>query len=218
MSIFNAIHPIQTRATAMIGVGAVGSAARRYALVAGMAAVLGAGGAVAAKAPGAGIPYRYLFTATSEQGEPLNAFLLRVAQRQRQFSDETGLEACGLIAKDPETDRYGIVVGTSEAHVGCVLYRALPAGMASTGESIHSHGNRKPYHMNAADIAFSRLAGIHARPGRGFSPNLYRFSKTDLAGSAGYLATPKGIVYHNGDGGAMSVASYESISIASTMP
>lgn len=154
-------------------------------------------GAVAGRASAA----EALFEATSQAGETKAAFLHRVGALMRQWSDGSTLEACGVIATDGE--RFGVVVKTSGSHLACASgSKAVPAGMQSTGETIHTHGTDRPFVVNDADAEFTGLrkgSPIHGQ-------RLDRFSRADYA-EPGYLAAPGGeLFYQEGKGTQRAVA------------
>lgn len=148
------------------------------------------------------LPYTQLFEAQSEGGESLDTFMARIAPRLRAWSDETTLEACAAIATDGE--RYAVIVGTSQSHLGCAIYSAkVPAGFRFTGESIHSHGGKARFKMNRADRIFAGVPeDVRSQSQRGtvYGQDLEKFSEIDLGGTAGYLATPSGVIYQDGAG------------------
>ncbi|WP_036041577.1 hypothetical protein [Bradyrhizobium yuanmingense] len=142
-----------------------------------------------------------LFEATSQPGEAKAAFLHRVGAQMRAWSDDSRHEACAVIASDGE--RFGVVVTTSGSHVACANnHRTVPAGMTSTGETIHTHGANLRFKANKAD---AKLAGY--REGWPVSgQKVADFSLTDYA-EPGYLAAPGGVLlYQNGKGTQREVA------------
>lgn len=147
--------------------------------------------------PGIGmVPYQKLFEDHSRAGESLDQFMSRIGPRLRAYSDRTGYEACGVIARGGDT--YGVIVGTNHAHIACVnAHSFVPAGMTSINETIHSHGGERPFRPNRADKA---LMGefLLAKPGdvsaRG--QTLDAFSPVDFSGGPGYLAIPFGRLLH----------------------
>lgn len=148
------------------------------------------------------VTYQRLFEAVSEPGETLDAFVLRVSPRLRAFSDETGFEACGVLASDGE--RFGVVVGTSHAHIACVnlsVYR--PEGMTSVNKTLHSHGSEGKFKPNRADLALQgqHMSGRYKRLNTVHGQKLDEFSDDDVRSGAGYLAGTQGRVYFQ-DGGA----------------
>lgn len=153
--------------------------------------------------PGFGpITYQHLFTQTSEAGETMDAFAARIAPRLREFSDATGFEACGVIATDGE--RFGAVIGTNGAHTACVNFHAkAPAGMAFTGQTIHSHTHKARYRANRSDLI---VLGSGARLGqvvRGGHPDL--FSDEDYA-APGYMVSTGAVWHQEGKGTEREVA------------
>lgn len=121
--------------------------------------------------PGIGtIDYQHLFTETSAPGESLDAFILRVSPRLRDYTAATGFEACGVLASDGE--RFGVVIGTNHGHTACVNFPSkVPEGMAFTGQTLHNHAEERAYRANAMDLV---VLGRGARLGR-----LYRSQEPD---------------------------------------
>ena len=141
------------------------------------------------------LPYEHLFTEVSQPGESRDDFAARIAPQLRAYSDETGFEACGVIATDGE--RFGAVIGTSKSHIGCANYHGkVPEGMRSDNVTIHSHGGDRSFGVNKADRRFlgerlpSHVRSIHGQV-------LDQFSALDYA-EPGSLATPSGIIYQDG--------------------
>lgn len=147
------------------------------------------------------MPYEALGTYTSTPGETEVQFLERMRPVLRAFSDSTQFEACAEIASTADGKSWGILLGSSKSHLGCVVYPGrVPAGMAATGVTIHSHGGSKGFGMNRADRLLTgtpdmgRYVWIDAQ-------RLDHFSPTDFAGGPGYLATPTGLLYQDGTPG-----------------
>lgn len=141
-----------------------------------------------------------LFEAVSEPGEAKSAFLHRVGAQMRAWSDDSRHEACAVIASDGA--RFGVIVTTSGSHIACVNNHAnVPAGMTSTGETIHTHGVNLRFKVNRAD---AKLGGL--REGASVSgQRMGVFSLTDYE-TPGYLAAPGGaLLYQNGMGTARAV-------------
>ncbi len=158
------------------------------------------------KLPGIGaVDYQHLFTETSEPGETMDAFAARLSPRLRAFSDETGFEACGVIATDGE--RFGAVIGSNRSHIACANFNSkVPAGMRATGQTIHSHGKERHFRANRNDLALNGQAFAGERGLRGVAgQNLREFSELDYDGGAGYLATPEGTKHQAGYGTARTV-------------
>lgn len=144
--------------------------------------------------PGLGtIDYLRLFEAVSEPGESLDNFALRIGPNLRAFSDDTGFEACGIIASDGE--RFGVIVGSSQAHALCANFTdKVPEGMKANGQTIHSHPRGDSYKINATDRAFLgplyRIGDRYTRSNRGV------FSADDFSAGPGYLVSPSGAIYY----------------------
>ena len=145
------------------------------------------------------MPYKHIGDFNSNLGEGEVAFLERVRPILRAFSDKTGFEACAAIAKDKSGTHFGVILGSTESHLGCAIYPAkVPDGMTYTGVSIHSHGGTRSFNMSKADkilMGFNpeniNLIPVHGQ-------DLYHFSPTDYKSGPGYLATPTGLIFQNG--------------------
>lgn len=154
------------------------------------------------------LPAAQLGEMTSRQGESLPAFLARVGERLRAFSDRTGFEGCGALATDGT--RYGVELGSNGSHIGCVIdTRRVPAGMHAMGESIHSHGQDKRFCLNAADVELiDPGAMMPAKPVCFMGQHLAEFSEQDYRSGPGYLATPSGILHQHGAGTVQRIIAY----------
>ena len=158
--------------------------------------------------PGIGrLDYQRLFEAVSEPGETLDAFVLRISPRLRAYSDETGFEACGVLASDGA--RFGIVVGSNRAHIACANFDAfVPTGMKPTGQTLHSHGNDRPSRANKNDLALmGQQLAVQGGTGKALvtvaGQALDAFSVADFRGGPGYLATPDGLLHQQGSLGSV---------------
>jgi len=140
------------------------------------------------------IGYTQLFEARSEEGESLDAFALRIAPQFTAFSQKTGFEACGVLAKN-ETG-YGIVVGTNHSHIVCLNFPdKVPAGMGGTGLTMHSHPGGRYYKVNPADrVMLGPLNALNSRVERG--PR--GLSKEDFQSGAGYLVEDGEVIFQEG--------------------
>ncbi len=151
--------------------------------------------------PGRGrVAYQFLFEEISEPGESLDSFASRIGPRLRAYSEETGYEACGVLATDGEL--FGVVIGSNLAHIACANFNAFrPIGMKPTGQTIHSHGVDERFYANRNDVA---LQGQLLGGGKGIKSvagqKLNAFSNMDYEGGPGYLATPTGVIHQQGEG------------------
>lgn len=154
-----------------------------------------AGAAQKLQVPGVGtVPYERLFSEVSEPGETVSAFVLKVAPRFAAYTRETGYEACAVIATDGT--RFGVVVGSNRSQISCVLVGAMPEGMHSTGESIHSHPEVARISLTDTDRAFLKIPVSVPT----YSTDPDEFSQKD---GAGYLvATSTGRVLYQARAGA----------------
>lgn len=142
------------------------------------------------------LPYEHIDTVLSQEGEDLHAFLRRAGPVFRAYSDRTQFEACAAIGTNAESHTYGLVIGSNHSHLGCVVGVArVPAGMAWTGETIHSHGKaERAFYMNKSDKILAGMEGeTRMIPIAGQKIN--HFSTLDLSGPGGYLATDSGVIY-----------------------
>ena len=149
------------------------------------------------------VNYQYLFTEMSEKGQSLDSFAAQVAPRLIEYSAKSGFEACGAMATDGE--RFGVIVGTSRAHVACVNYfDKVPDGMVATDQTIHSHG-RSRFNPNFNDRILQprEISGKGAFRGvagqRVGGERLDEFSDLDFE-LPGYLAIPGGVIHQEGVG------------------
>lgn len=145
----------------------------------------------------------------SNDGEALPAFLARVGQRMSQLSEFQGWEYCGEVATDGKA--YGVDITTTGAHVACIIDpSAVPSGMHDSGETIHNHGNGKPFAMNATDLGIGQVPEWAKQRGKLIhGENLYQFSQRDFASGPGYLATPLGVIHQSGEDHITTIITYE---------
>lgn len=154
-----------------------------------------------------------IYTATP--GERRDAFVLRVAQVLKGWTDETGTEACGVIARD-DAGALQVVLTTERSQVVCLIPISAPGGGTLTGDSIHSHpadGGRHKVRLTVQDLAALRALGRG-----GFVDMLRRmdirqvdaepdtFSVDDYATGHGYLVVGDSLLYQHGPGTATRVA------------
>lgn len=145
--------------------------------------------------PGIGkLPYHYLFEEFSAPGESLDAFVVRVAPRLRDYSRETGFEACGVIAGDGA--RFAVIVGSNHAHTLCVNdSRKVHAGMAHSGHTIHSHPIGE-YKVNTQDrLILGALTPLNSRQKRGPAG----VSAEDLLSGHGYVVERNRVLHQAGE-------------------
>ena len=147
------------------------------------------------------VDYQRLFTVESEPGESMDAFAVRIGPRIKAYSEQSGFEACGVIAQ--KDDKYSVVVGTNFGYVVCVNSGNLVVeGFKHAGATIHSHGKDGKFRPSKTDLAFM---GQHFS---GRNPNLTvvhgqkanEFSQEDHKSGAGYLAGSDGKLFHQANG------------------
>lgn len=148
------------------------------------------------------VPYQRLFEVVSDAGESMDAFALRVGPRLRAYSDQTGYEACGVIATDGE--RFSVVVGTNHAYLVCINLGSLVLdGARHAGATIHSHGKQGRFNPSRTDmLLMARNFAGQSRQGlivvHGQAANA--FSDEDKKSGPGYLAGTDGRVFFQGAG------------------
>jgi len=148
------------------------------------------------------LPRTHLFDDVGAPGEAVDMFLQRVGPKLRAYSDATGFEACGAVGYSSATGTYSVSVGTNKSHIACAVhFAAVLPSFEATGESIHSHGGTRSFRMNRADKTFMSVPSDARSAATAFvyGQNIDTFSERDKAGSAGYLATSTGIIYHDGN-------------------
>lgn len=154
-------------------------------------------------------------TFTSAPGESHDAFVLRVAEALKTWTDDTGTEACGPIAQEKDGTYY-VQLTTEKAQTVCLRSTVMPDGMTYTGDSIHSHPfkpGRSQVRLTSHDLAVLEALGqvalvdqmrrlgirtAHAEPST--------FSADDYAAGAGFLVVGSSLLYQHGEGTAHQVA------------
>lgn len=105
------------------------------------------------------IGYTFLFEETSRPDESLDAFVQRLAPQLAAFSQQTGMEACGILAQ--QGNRWGVRIGTNHSHIVCLNFPdKVPAGMHSTGQTLHSHPPGRYYRANDQQRFHQPKAGL----------------------------------------------------------
>ena len=133
---------------------------------------------------------------TSQPGETLHAFLLRLAPVLRDYTRRTGTEACGAIAKDAAG--YGVALGSNESQIGCLAGEAgVPAGMTWTGETIHSHPAGSFFYLTRNDRKLAWATHAEDPGARTFEASPNGFSDTDYASGPGYLVAGGRLLYES---------------------
>lgn len=152
--------------------------------------------------PGVGkVKYMRLFSEVSNAGESMDSFALRVAPMLRQYSDENGYEACGVIATNGET--YSIVVGTNFGYMVCVnSSRFVLNGYQHAGATLHSHGRQGRFRPSKTDLMLmeATFAGQRANLAMVHGQALNTFSSEDIKSGPGYLAGEDGKLFYQGNG------------------
>lgn len=147
------------------------------------------------------LDYQPLFTEMSTEGETLDAFVVRIAPRLRAYSDETGFEACGVLATDGE--KFSIVVGTNFGYMVCVNSSTFVVdGFRHAGATLHTHGRQGRFTPSRADrlLMAESFAGQRASLAVVHGQALNAFSDADIRSGAGYLAGSDGRVFYQSKG------------------
>lgn len=147
-----------------------------------------------------GLPYQEVSVDTSEPGETLDAFMLRIAPTLDAFTAKSEWEACGAIAQAPD-GRYGIVVGSVQAALSCaVSAQNVPAGFVAIGQSLHSHPRTKTIKPTASDLAIQAASNIRGLPYKAVEKNPYsqKFSDVDVSSGPGYLVADGRVLHQAG--------------------
>lgn len=155
-------------------------------------------------------------TFTSAPGESHDAFVLRVAEALKTWTDDTGTEACGPIVQAKD-GTYSVQLTTEKAQTVCLRSTVMPDGMTYTGDSIHSHPAMKDgghqVRLTTHDFDVLEAMGrvklvddmrrMHIRTVEA-EPDT--FSADDYAAGPGYLVVKGQLLYQHGEGTAQVVA------------
>lgn len=144
-----------------------------------------------------------LGTHFSNEGEELEAWLVRVAPILAAYTQESGHEACGFIAQNHDGSRYGIRLTTSKGALTCVVDPArVPEGMTALRATLHSHPQRSTVFPTAADELYYRTnplpSGQLIKRGRPVNVGNSTFSTADYAAGAGYVVTKGRVFFQSG--------------------
>lgn len=161
------------------------------------------------------LPREMLGTYTSNPGETLNAFLLRVGTALHTYSEQANYEACGVIAvatDDKASAQFAVITHSNHAHIGCATdAHDIPAGMVSSGTTIHSHIMRHKATLNATDWLMRGLPMPTDGPHEIVIAHPEQFSSNDFD-EPGYLATDSGVFFQDGKGTERSIGSFSTAS------
>lgn len=160
----------------------------------------------------AAVPSERMAEMVSAPGEGEFNFMKRVGQRLTAYAQQENVEFCARLATryvPQSTDSgyllYGVVITTNHSHLVCVEQDQVPEGFTVTTKTIHNHGLTPRFRVNAADLALT---------GRQFHRNQVvgervqdQFSPQDLL-EPGYLATPTGLLYQDGQGRQRDLGAY----------
>jgi hypothetical protein len=129
-----------------------------------------------------------------------HAMARKLAPLLKQYSKETGLEACARMCKTPTGEIVTRVV-TLRAHVVCMAPESTcPEGSVATKEIIHSHPPHPAFVANAVDalgwddLSIENMARFTGYP-NSLSPQDRKMAPVWLVGTEGqlvYLDTPDG--------------------------
>lgn len=137
----------------------------------------------------------------SEPNETLDAFMLRVAPVLDKFTAEKEWEACAAIGKTPDGQRYGFILTSSQAALGCLVYtEALPAGMVSANVSIHSHPGTREVYPGYMDRQIMAMRGMKVVQAEMKNQGRSGFSPEDFDAGPGYLVAGGNVMFQEGRG------------------
>lgn len=153
-------------------------------------------------------------TYTSAAGADKGAFVLRVAEALKAWTDKTGTEACGPIVRTAR-GALQVTLTTEKSQVVCLISTQAPAGDTLTGDSIHSHptdGGRRRVRLTTLDLAALRALGrsgfvsmLQNLDVRQVDAEPDTFSPDDYATGSGYLVVGSRLLYQHGEGTAALV-------------
>lgn len=116
-----------------------------------------------------------LFTETSQPGESMDDFVVRVAPQAVAYTMKHNVEVCGMIAKDG--DKLVLEVGTQGVNNGCSI--SVPAN--STGMTFHTHPSPIAFKFHDKDFAvpgyLGTVRGVRFQQGVGTERFVGRFSE-----------------------------------------
>ena len=146
-----------------------------------------------------------LGTHLSDEGEELEAWLVRIAPILATHTQESGHEACGYIAQNQDGSRYGIRLTTSKGALTCVVDPTrVPEGMTALRATFHSHPQRSIVLPTAADELHYRAnplpSGQWIKRARPVDLGNSTFSAADYAAGAGYVVTKGRVFFQSGKG------------------
>lgn len=169
----------------------------------------------------AAVPADRIAEMTSAPGEGEFNFMKRVGERLTAYAQQENVEFCArlatrYVAETAESGHmlYGVVITTNHSHIACVEQDLAPEGFTVTNKTIHNHGFTPRFRVNEADIAltgrqFHRNQVVGTRVQDAFSPQ-------DML-EPGYLATPTGLLYQDGQGHQRDLGAYPATQVA-TLP
>lgn len=136
----------------------------------------------------------------SPPGQAKEDFLRSVAVTASAWTQQTGLEACGVLGRQGK-DRWSLVLSTNRSQVQCLFVdHLLLPGATHSGDQFHTHPSAGPdgvvevlpsTHAHAAHMEDKRLLGVSRV--RLHDPG--RLSRTDLEVGGGYLASAGRLSY-----------------------
>lgn len=155
-------------------------------------------------------PHAYTVTAWlqgdyhSEPGEDKLAFVARVAKELQAWTNETGWEACGPLAKMPDGS-FVVQLTTNKAQTLCLRSTSAPAGATLIGESLHSHPTAPNGIVKFTDMDRAAHKALHDwkfadRSVKSVIVEQDHFSPDDFNEGPGYLAVNGRLLYQHGPG------------------
>lgn len=147
------------------------------------------------------LPVAKVHTIYSQEGETLDAFVLRLGVWFRNFTTTSGYEACGTLFQSSD-GRYALPIFTNNSQIGCATPVVSLEGFVATNQSVHSHPVEKSATPNAQDKIFirgtSQRFSAEYRQRRNLDPRT--FSDIDFAGGPGFLVADGRVLHQSGPG------------------
>ncbi len=132
----------------------------------------------------------------SEPGEGMDQFLVRISSDLAAYTAKTKWEACGMVALNENTQRWGLRLTTSKGSFNCDIHKKeLPEGMRSMAMTIHTHPQEKSLFPTQFDVMAS---GGTWRRSQARGLGLEVFSQGDFDSGSGYVVTHGKLFYQQG--------------------
>lgn len=134
----------------------------------------------------------HLETIISEKQVSIDEFSYLMSGRMREYSKNTGFEACANICKN-ENGGFGAVITTVESQVSCPITNACPKNYKIIGVDIHSHPPALSVTPNKIDKMY-----LDRKKSFGMSYSLRpdSISNSDKGADNGYIVMPDKLINH----------------------